>query len=164
MNIKDHCLNMVVYSRWASERLFVVADQLPDEKYRAARKLAFDSIHGTLNHILLVERLWLDRCRSQYYEFETLADEQESDRATLKAAAISVYDEWEEFIRATPTFDFGNTREYETTEGKYVSLPLGSMVLHACNHATHHRGQISAALTQFNLPAPEMDLPEFLLE
>ena len=62
MNIKDHCLNMAAYSRWAAERLYAVINQLPDEKYVAARKLAFGSIHGTLNHILLVERIWLHRC------------------------------------------------------------------------------------------------------
>jgi uncharacterized damage-inducible protein DinB len=164
MNIKDHCLNMAVYSRWAAERLYAVVNQLPEDKYRAARKLAFSSIHATLNHILLVERIWLYRCRSQYYEFETLNDEQDNDRLVLQGSLMNVYDEWEEFLRATPSFDFANNREYETTEGKYVSLPLGAMVLHAFNHATHHRGQISAALTQFNLPAPVMDFPVFLLE
>jgi uncharacterized damage-inducible protein DinB len=164
MNLKDHCLNMVVYSRWATQRLALAMAQLPDDKYRADRKLAFNSIHGTLNHILLVERIWLHRCKSLYYEHETLADEQAKDRAAVLLGLKAVYDEWEEFIRATPTFDLGNTREYETSDGKYVSLALGSMVLHACNHATHHRGQISAALTQYNLPAPEMELSAFLLE
>lgn len=164
MNIKDHCLTMAAYSSWAMARLLAGVDQLPDDKYLAARKLAFDSVHGTLNHILLVERVWLHRCKHMHYEFETLADEQVSDRAQLKAALTEAYDQWDEFIRATPTFDFGNAREFETSDGKYRSLPLGTMVLHAFNHATHHRGQVSAALTQFNIAAPAMDLAEFQLE
>jgi hypothetical protein len=33
---------------------------------------------------------------------------------------------------------------------------------HNFNHNTHHRGQISAAVTQFGLPAPEMGMTYYL--
>lgn len=33
---------------------------------------------------------------------------------------------------------------------------------HVFNHGTHHRGQISAALTSLGQPAPELDLVTML--
>jgi uncharacterized damage-inducible protein DinB len=42
-------------------------------------------------------------------------------------------------------------------------MPLLPTLLHVFNHGTHHRGQISAALTALGRPAPEMDFVHMLL-
>ncbi len=42
--------------------------------------------------------------------------------------------------------------------------PLAPILAHVFNHSTHHRGQISAALTSLGLPAPEMDLLYYVLK
>jgi uncharacterized damage-inducible protein DinB len=44
-----------------------------------------------------------------------------------------------------------------------MSLPFAATLAHVFNHGTHHRGQISAALTAMGQPAPELDLV-FLLQ
>ncbi len=36
-------------------------DGLGEEEYRADRGVFFRSLHGTLNHLLVVDRLWLAR-------------------------------------------------------------------------------------------------------
>jgi uncharacterized damage-inducible protein DinB len=52
--------------------------------------------------------------------------------------------------------------EYATTKGKPQNKVLGPVLMHVFNHATHHRGQVSAALTRLGRPAPALDLLYFL--
>src|SRR5260370_33783463 len=47
------------YNAWANERLYDAAARLPDADYRADRGVFFGSLHGTLNHILIGDRIWM---------------------------------------------------------------------------------------------------------
>src|SRR5215475_1003502 len=47
------------YNAWANERVYDAAEKLPDEDYRADRGAFFGSLHGTLNHILIGDRIWM---------------------------------------------------------------------------------------------------------
>ena len=69
---------------------------------------------------------------------------------------------WNEFVLQIDENKLENLIEYRTTEESEKSLQLAYILSHTVNHGTHHRGQISAALTQFGYPAPEIDLPYFI--
>ena len=45
-----------------------------------------------------------------------------------------------------------------------MSLPFAATLLHVFNHGTHHRGQITAALTSMGYHCPEIDLVNMLVE
>ena len=45
------------------------------------------------------------------------------------------------------------------TTGQARALPLPAALLHVFNHATHHRGQITAAISMLGLEYPPLDLP-----
>ena len=47
------------YNSWVNERLYDAAALLPDAEYRADLGAFFGSIHGTLNHILIGDRIWM---------------------------------------------------------------------------------------------------------
>ena len=49
------------YNHWANRRLYAAAMEMPDEEYRRPTGVFFGSLHGTLNHLLLTDRLWLKR-------------------------------------------------------------------------------------------------------
>ena len=49
------------YNRWANERLYEAASQLSDADYRADRGAFFKSMHGTLNHMVVADRIWMHR-------------------------------------------------------------------------------------------------------
>ena len=49
------------YNRWANRRLYDAAAELSDTDYRADRGAFFKSVHGTLNNLLVADRIWMHR-------------------------------------------------------------------------------------------------------
>ena len=56
---------MAHFNAWANARLYGAVAGLSDADYRRERGLFFGSIHGTLNHLLVVDRLWCGRLEGQ---------------------------------------------------------------------------------------------------
>ena len=48
--------------------------------------------------------------------------------------------------------------EYTSTQGVAMRLPFAATLAHVFNHGTHHRGQITAAITALGRASPELDL------
>jgi uncharacterized damage-inducible protein DinB len=53
------------YNAWCNERLYDAAAQVSEADYRANRGAFFDSLHGTLNHLLVGDRIWMHRFTGQ---------------------------------------------------------------------------------------------------
>jgi len=49
------------YNAWCNERLFDASARVSDADYRANRGVFFKSLHGTLNHLLVGDRIWMRR-------------------------------------------------------------------------------------------------------
>src|SRR5260370_7848651 len=49
------------YNAWANGRLYDSVARLSTEQYRADRGAFFKSVHGTLNHLLVTDRIWMQR-------------------------------------------------------------------------------------------------------
>src|SRR2546423_13478662 len=49
------------YNAWANARLYDAAARLDGEQYRADCGAFFKSVHGTLNHLLATDRIWMQR-------------------------------------------------------------------------------------------------------
>jgi len=87
-----------------------------------------------------------------------LNDEAEPDRARLAQRLIEGASRWQPLIESWPEARFDGQLEYTTMRGQAVSLPFAATLAHVFNHGTHHRGQISAALTAMGWRSPELDL------
>ena len=59
--MKSHFLMMARYNAWANARVYRMASQLSDEQYRRDVGAYFKSLHGTLNHLLATDRIWMHR-------------------------------------------------------------------------------------------------------
>jgi adenosylmethionine-8-amino-7-oxononanoate aminotransferase len=93
-----------------------------------------------------------------------LAAELEAGREALKAAVFTQCEQFIADVAATPEDALNPEMTFVNSLGEQHALPRGLLIAHVINHATHHRGQISAALTQLGFAAPVMDLPYFLIE
>ena len=65
MTPADHYRMFGHYNAWANGRLYDAAAQLSPEQYRADRGAFFKSVHGTLNHLLVTDRIWMHRFTGQ---------------------------------------------------------------------------------------------------
>ena len=52
---------MAAYNKWMNVKLYDVCAQLTDGERKKDRAAFFKSIHGTLNHLLLGDKIWMGR-------------------------------------------------------------------------------------------------------
>ena len=159
MEARAHFAVMARYNVWATQRLLDVVAALDEHDYRRDLGLFFKSVHGTLNHLLVGEQLvWYPRFAAGVSNRMALDAEAEPDRARLDARLREGAARWQPLIESWPAERFGGTLDYATTKGVPLSLPFAATLAHVFNHGTHHRGQITAALTALGQPCPELDL------
>lgn len=161
----QHFAMFARYNAWANSRLYDAAAELSDSEYRADRGAFFSSVHGTLNHLLVTDRIWMHRFTGQgptyraldailYDAFEQLraAREQEDERIV---AFVDSLDE------ASLAAHFSYTR---ASTAESIVQPLASALSHLFSHQTHHRGQVHMLLTGLGREAPPLDLAFFQRE
>jgi uncharacterized damage-inducible protein DinB len=157
--MKPHFAMMAGYNAWCNERIYDVVAQLPDADYRADRGAFFKSVHGTLNHLLVADRIWLKRFsgrgdapnRLDAILFENLDD--------LRDARHREDERIIAYIDSLSEADLSGRIRYKTiTNPVEIEQPLAPALIHFFNHQTHHRGQVHGLLTGFGLEAPSLDL------
>jgi uncharacterized damage-inducible protein DinB len=155
----DHYRMFGHYTVWANARLYDAASRLSTEQYRADRGAFFKSVHGTLNHLLVTDRIWMQRFtgegdapdRLDAILFETF----DPLRAAREAEDRRIVD----FVERLDDARIAGTIKYRRVSSPEVfEQPLAPALAHWFNHQTHHRGQVHALLTGLVGAAPELDL------
>jgi uncharacterized damage-inducible protein DinB len=165
MNAIEHFSTLARYNVWATQRMLDAVNALDDAAYRKDVGLFFKSIHGTLNHLLVGEHLiWYPRFAKGTSPKLALDMEAEPIRERLGQALKGGAANWQPLMESWPAERFEGKLNYTTTRGQNVSLPFAATLAHVFNHGTHHRGQITAALTSLGQPCPELDLVKMLQE
>jgi uncharacterized damage-inducible protein DinB len=164
MDLTSHFTGQARYHVWATHRLLNAVSRMSDPDYRLDVRLLFKSVHGTLNHLLLAEHLlWYARFARGASPVLGLDSEIEPHRERLAQALKGGSANWTSLIGNWPAERFDGHLDYQTSKGEPLSLPFAATLSHVFNHATHHRGQITAALTAMGQPCPELDMVYFLL-
>lgn len=146
------------YNTGANRRLYTACASLDDAARKLDRLGFFKSIHGTLNHILVGDRIWLTRFRGEtipstaldailYDEFEALCAARENEDSTIEVFFESVGDAF-----------FSDHIHYNNNEGRDLSDPTSLLAAHFFNHQTHHRGQVHDMLSQEGIDTPVLDM------
>jgi uncharacterized damage-inducible protein DinB/GNAT superfamily N-acetyltransferase len=153
------------YNQWATARLLAAVGLLPEEAYRRNLGLFFKSVHGTLNHLLLGEHeLWFKRFGGSTPAVTQLDLEIEPDRQHLQQRLQAGAGRWLPWLDGVTEQQLEGELRYRRTDGQALSLPFAATLVHVFNHGTHHRGQITAALTMLGQPCPILDLVYMLQE
>ena len=161
--LRDHLTTLARYNLWATRKLYAHVDALPDADYRRNAGLFFKSVHGTLNHLLVAEHLlWYRRFAAAESPKARLDAEVEPDRVRLRERLLEGAQGWLPFVAGCNAERLAGSLSYTTTKGVPTTLPFAATLAHVFNHATHHRGQISAAITAMGHPCPEIDLTGML--
>ncbi|MGU3541106.1 DinB family protein [Methylobacterium sp. A54F] len=153
-SLADHMRTLASYNAWANARLYAAAATLPDALYRQEAGAYFGSLHGTLNHLLVTDRLCLRRLtgegdapnRLDVILFEHLDD--------LRRARVAEDARLEAYVAGLSPEALAATFDYATTSGVPQCQPRAEALAHLFNHQTHHRGQAHAILTRLGVAEP----------
>lgn len=153
---------MAAYNRLANERLYAACARLGDAERKATRPAFFKSIHGTLNHIMVGDGVWMTRFGGGEAPSTGLDAILFEDFGELRAARIAKDAEIEAFAEGLTDAFLESAIRYVNNEGVAFADPAALCVTHFFNHQTHHRGQVHDMLSQTEVPPPSLDLHRVL--
>lgn len=150
------------YNAWANQRLYDAAAALSDADYRADRGAFFKSVHGTLNHLLVADRIWLQRFTGEGSAPDRLDAILFDALGPLREARLAEDRRIIDFIDSLDDARlFGVIKYRGITSPALFEQHVWPALNHFFNHQTHHRGQAHALLTGLAGHAPELDLLYF---
>lgn len=161
--MSTHLAQMTLFADYNARfnaQLYEACESIHDEERRRDRGAFFGSIHGTLAHILLGDRIWLGRFRSCGIATEALADA--ALITSFSGLDAQIVDTWADLRRERSTTDdvisrfvaalddhtLASPMRYANSRGVTREHPVFVAVAHLFNHQTHHRGQVTTLLKQ----------------
>jgi len=67
MDDRTYAETMAQYNHWMNLKLYAVCAEMSDQQRREDRGAFFKSIYGTLNHLLVGDRIWMGRFTGHPY-------------------------------------------------------------------------------------------------
>lgn len=153
---KAYFIVLADYQHWANEVLFGSLDHLQAEVIGSDQGLYFNSIHHSVDHILLVSQVWQARLRGESMEANYRVVNQ-PDFRELKQALRRETRKLQSWLEAQPEAFFEAEISFAGGDGKPRQMWARDALTHLFTHYAHHRGQISAVITRLGGPCPEMD-------
>jgi len=153
---------LAAYNAWANERLYAAAAALAEEDYRADHGAFFGSVHGTLNHLLVGDRVWMHRFTGEGPNPTALDAILHDDFLALRSARKAEDARIVAYVSSLAPSELDRTVRYRTISAPAeIEQRLDFALLHVFNHQTHHRGQVHCLLTRITDEAPSLDLIAF---
>ena len=155
----EACVIMAGYNRWMNEKLYDLCGQLSDEERKRDRGAPFRSIHGTLNHLMVADRIWMGRFVGVPFSVPSLDHELYADFTVLREARRQLDEEIEAWAKSLEEARLSANITFTTLAHSATrTMPLWFAVQHFYNHQTHHRGQITTLIEQAGLDCGVTDL------
>jgi uncharacterized damage-inducible protein DinB len=139
------------HNGWANGKLLEFCGQLSDAQLDATAIGGFGSIRDTLWHIVGAEVSYVHRvngtlppqpvARDHFPGFAVMQDVARWTSDALLHLALAAQPE---------------TMVTENEGDEHVAYPLASLIMQAINHATEHRAQVAAIITQLGMEPPDM--------
>jgi uncharacterized damage-inducible protein DinB len=149
---------LYTYHRWANRRLFDVAAALSEDACGRdiGKQFSFPTLRRMFAHIYGADALWLTRWKGR--SLPALPGADIPTMAELRAAWDALEREQQIFVDTLTAGDLGRDVHYKNTEGTAFHTPLGVLVHHVANHATHHRSELATMLTMVHGSPPDTGL------
>lgn len=157
----SYCRYMARYNRWMNEKLYSCAAKLDDDMRRRNMGAFFKSIHGTFNHLLVGDRLWLSRFDGEPHGVISLDEELYHDFDELTLQRKHTDDRADRMVTALTPARISSTITFRRLSGNKdeVEIAMDLCLMQFFNHQTHHRGQVTALLMQCGINPGVTDLP-----
>ena len=160
--LTDVLRNHLNYTAWASSRLVEAASALNPEELTRDFATADHNVLGTLVHVYVADRLWLDRVEGNPARF--FDPEQDMHLEVLKNDWPALLEQWKQWGALLNEESILRDISYKSAKGDAFVTPVWQIVLHVVNHGTHHRGQVSGFLRAMGRTPPPLDFTIFCRE
>jgi uncharacterized damage-inducible protein DinB len=156
----EHFRMLAGFNRWANGRLYDAVATLGEADYFKERACAFfGSIHGTLNHLLVVDRLWFGRLAGSVPAISRLDEILYGDFAGLRAAREAEDERIIAQVGGYQKADLARDCHFTLLSQPGERVMKSSLMLATVfNHQTHHRGQVHAMLKEAGTEPPALDI------
>ena len=159
MTPSEHYRMFGNYNAWANQRLYDAAARLTTEQYRSDRGAFFKSVHGTLNHLLVGDSVWMGRFQGPVFVPSSLAQELHADFGELRRAREAMDQRILDWVANLTDAMLASELQYTSIVNPQPRrMPMGLAVAHFFNHQTHHRGQLTTLLMQRGIDPGVTDL------
>ena len=159
----EHFRMFAEYNAWANQKLLADLEPMSDEDWYRDADLFFGSVHRTLNHILVADKVWLARFTNDGWVPTGLDMILHEDRAKLIEARAAMDGTIRDYIASLNEETLAGEFTYTpVSDPEPVTIALAPALAHLFNHQTHHRGQIHAATTRLLDVSPAIDLIYYL--
>jgi uncharacterized damage-inducible protein DinB len=155
-----YCQLMAAYNAWMNGKVYAACSTLPHAVLVEDQGAFFKSIYLTLNHIAYSDMAFLSRFTGDPSEAPPLGHDLFGSFEALRAERPTLD---HRLLNWTSTL----TADWLALSLTYVSkvdtrertVPRWVLVTHLFNHQTHHRGQVTALLSQRNIDVGSTDIP-----
>ena len=149
------------YHRWANRRLFDVAVGLGDALTKDMGKhWSVPTVKGMFAHLCAADAIWLARWKGTPpgrlpadADFPTMAD--------LRARWDQLEAEQRAFVEGLDEAALARPVTYKNPNLGEVSSPLGPLLQHVVNHATHHRSELATMITLISSSPPDTGIATY---
>jgi uncharacterized damage-inducible protein DinB len=152
MNPADTLTILFRHNRWANLRLLEQCAALTDAQLETTVVGTYGSIRDTLQHLVTSERSYFSRI-STGHPYRRPQDAPPLNLVELIESARTTGDgliEWAPKVQADDMVQVD-------WDGTPRDVPRTILLTQAINHATEHRSQVMAILTQLGIEPPELD-------
>lgn len=162
----QHFQRLARYHQWAHQKLYQKLIELPSDFSTTNQGLFFTSPHGTMAHLFFSDVLWFMRLTNNSensakygFTYQSISElwATESGEAWEKLVPsitelhnlqMNMCKEWIAYVGSLQDAELDQEFTYKNTKGIEMKKIRGPILDHVFNHGTHHRGQVTACITQ----------------
>lgn len=150
---------MAGYNHWMNQKVYETCSELSDDERKRDSGAFFKSIHGTLNHLLLADRVWMGRFTGKPVNYKSLNEELYSNFIKLREEREKEDQNIISWVESLKNSDLDNDLAYTSMMSPEPrKYPLWFVLSHFFNHQTHHRGQVTTLIKQMGIDPGVTDL------
>ena len=155
--------DLYAYHRWANRTLF--EETLERGGDAAERELgthwSLPSVRKMFAHLYAADAIWLARWKGTSPTSMPGADMPSMQVVRERWDLLEA--EQQAFVDGVTAADLTRVVHYKNTSGAPYHAPLGQLLQHVPNHATHHRSEIAAMLTIVSGSPPDTGINQYIL-
>ena len=161
MKDKGYLQSLLAYNAWANGELYKVVRNMPPDEVAKERPTPLKSILVSLNHLLVVDKIWLAHMNKEKHGIDQLRTVLHENLDELWQARQAMDQTLQDYAAGLDDDALEEVVDYELLSGNKGSLSSAMILTHLVTHGSYHRGWIVDMLGQAGVQQPQMDIPVY---